>query len=355
MIVGTGIIILPRSLATEMGTTDGWISLMISTVIVMVGIVLIVRLQNYFPGQNLLQFLAEGKVGKWLSKLLAFSFIIYFICISAYLARFLALVISIYLLNLTPNEIIVMMILLLSTYAVSKGLQGIIHLNLMFTPLVIFGALGIITFEIPHMDLTNLLPIMSEGFPPILKGVKETTFTFLGIEILFFFMAYMKKSDLLASPLILAIGFISSIYLLIIIMTISIFDLESTQKIMFPMIELVKEVEVPGKIFERAEPFFITIWLMTMLNTIAISQYLSTNILIKEFMTKVKEDWVTAGLVFVIFMLAFIPKSVVELFIFSEWIAIVGGVNICLGLIFGYSSVWYRSQSNKNNKQEKEV
>lgn len=196
MIVGTGVIVLPRALAVEMDTTDGWITVIVSGGFVMLFVFIITKLQQKFPGRNFLQFLGEGIFGKWLSKLLALSFFVYFICVISFLSRFLAITIDIYLLPQTPTEVIVMILLLLSTYAISKGVQGVIHLNIMFTPIVLSVAFLIIIFEIPEFDLLNLRPIMAEGFIPLFKGLKETLFSFLGIEILFFLMAYMKKSDI---------------------------------------------------------------------------------------------------------------------------------------------------------------
>ncbi|UCZ53852.1 spore germination protein [Bacillus shivajii] len=354
MIIGTGIIVLPRGLASEMDTPDGWLSLMISGLLVMVIVWLIVRLHQNFPGRTLIQYLAEGKVGKWVSKLLAFSFLLYFACLTAYMCRFLTIVIDIYLLINTPNEVIMMILLLLSAYAVSKGVQGIVHLNLMFTPFVTFFLFFILSFEIPELELTHLRPVLAEGFTPVFIGLKETMFAFLGIEILFFFMAYMKKPDIRAKPLLVSIVFISLIYLFIIIMAFAAFGLEATQQYTFPLIEIVKEVEIPGGIFERAAPLFVTIWVMSMFNTFTITFLLSANLVKKEFFPWVKKKkWIVAFLIFSFYIIAFLPKSFIELGTFSEWIAYSGFINIFIGIICGYLTVWYRN--NKKHKNEQEV
>jgi len=352
MIIGTGIIVLPRLLASEMNTTDGWISILISSSIIVLLIFLIVRLQRYFPGQTLIQFLAEGAIGKIFSKLLALSFLVYFTGMTIYLCRFLTIVVDIYLLPETPNEVIVMLLLLISTYAISKGVQGIVHLNLMFTPFVLIVSLGILTFAIPEMEIQNLRPILAEGLSPIFKGLQETIFAFLGIEILFFFMAHMKKKDLRAKPFIITTIFITALYLIIYIMTISILDLHMTQKITFPFIELVKDVELPGELFERPDPFFVSIWLMTMFNTVSITHFISIKIITNEFLIKVKKKWITPLFAFLLYILIFLPKSLIELSSVAEWISFIGATNVILGLLFGYITVWQRSNNLADNSLE---
>lgn len=347
MILGTGIIVLPRGLAAEMDTADGWISLIFSNIIIIFLIFLIVRLQKQFPGKTIIQYLSEGQAGKWISKLLALSYALYFACITAYLCRFLTIVLNIYLLSETPNEVLLMILLLLSTYGASKGVQGIVHLNLMFTPFVIFGALGILVFEIPEIDIEYLRPVLSEGIKPVFLGLKETTFAFLGIEILFFFMAHMKVSELRTIPFAVTNTFITFLYIFIIVMTYGIFDLDMTKQVTFPLIELVKEVHIPGEIFERAEPFFVTIWLMTMFNTFSISQLLSMKLLKKEFLPKVKKMWVSSFFVFIVFIVSFLPKSLVELGVFSDWIAYTGMGNISITLLCGYMTVWFRRRNSE--------
>jgi spore germination protein len=127
MILGVGILTLPRGLAVETGTADGWISIIISGLLVILLLLFYVRIQRKFPSLTLLEFLAQGRLGKVAAKVLAFLFIIYFLFSVCYVIRMLSVVVKIYLLEQTPPEMIVGLVVLTSAYAVSKGLQGIIH------------------------------------------------------------------------------------------------------------------------------------------------------------------------------------------------------------------------------------
>ncbi|WP_025027598.1 GerAB/ArcD/ProY family transporter [Caldalkalibacillus mannanilyticus] len=349
-IIGVGILTIPRSLAQELETPDGWISIALSGVLVMIIISLYVRLQRYFPGQTLLQFIGKGSIGKWMEKLLALIFFIYFLSIAAFLARILSVVVKLYLLDQTPAEVIVATMLLLTTYAAYRGVQGLVHLNLIFMPIIFLVVLVIITANLGPFSFAPLRPVLSEGISPVLIAVKETFFAFTGFEILYFLMAYMKKSDLRAIPLNITIGIITLLYILVTIFSYSLFSLDATKFITFPTLEIAKEIEVPGGFVERLESLMMTVWIMTIFNTMAMNHFLASTIL-KDYFTRSKhmvfqklKAIMPIVVQFIIFIVAFIPNSLPESFTFSDWIGWLGGVLIISGVVFGYLTVWIRKR-----------
>jgi spore germination protein len=356
MIIGVGVLTLPRNLVEELGTTDGWISICIAGLLVMSFVFLYTRLQRHFPGQNLLQFIGSGAIGKWLAKGLALCFIVYFTLILGYEARVLGVVVKLYLLDITPTEVIVALILFATTYAVSKGVQGIIHLNIMVTPIVlaVLFFIVLLNLQVDDMDPGQLLPIMPKGIAPVLKGVTQTVLSFLGIETLFFLMAYMKSSDLRALPLNVCIGIITFIYLLVTVFTYMVFTLNSAEIIMFPTVSLAKEIEIPGGFFERLESFMITIWIISIFNTMSIAHLLSVQIIRKEFLKKRKALWLPAVITFFAFMIAFIPNSINETFVMGGWISYLGTSLFIFGLSSGFFTVWIRKRKRKNSTQKGE-
>jgi spore germination protein len=354
MIVGVGILTISRSLAQELDTPDGWISIGISGLMVMVLVYLYTRLQQHFPGQNLLQFLAKGSIGKWLAKLFAIFFIIYFVTVFAFEVRTLAIVIEMYLLNQTPQEVVIASILLLSTYAVSKGTQGIIHLNIMFVPITLFIVLVMLVFNLPSFKFEELRPIMAEGIVPIITGVKLTIVSFLGIETLFFFMANMKKSDLRALPLNISIGVITLIYILVTICSYSVFTLPATKFITFPMLELAKEIELPGAFFERLESLMMTVWIMSIFNTMAIVQLLAVQIIKQEILPTKKGTHLPTIIIFFVFIIAFNPNSINEVFTMGDWVGRLGVTLFIFGLLAGFITVWIRNKMKGRMNQEVE-
>lgn len=351
VILGVGILTIPRTLAEELNSPDGWISILIGGCITMLIIYLYTRLQKKFPTQDLLQYLAAGGIGWWMAKLLALCFIIYYTFLLGYIARMLSLVIKLFLLDQTPSEVIVALTILLSSYAVSKGVQGIVHLNLMFLPIILLVLSGVLTFNLPDFSLDPLLPLFQEGVMPIFNGVHLTLFSFLGIDILFFLMVYMRKEDIKALPLNLGVLFITLLYISVTIMSYAIFTVDVSKLITFPMVELAKDVDLPGAFIERVESLFITVWTMSIFNTMVMVQLLSVKIIDKHVMrSKPSKHWVLFIIFFAI-IISFLPYSIVEAAILGEWLGYFGWALILLGLCSGYVFSWLRHQKPSYQKE----
>lgn len=356
-IIGVGILTIPRSLAQELESPDGWISLALSGVIVMIFCYLYTRLQRNFVGMNILEYLKQGSIGKWGAKILAILFIIYFITLCSFEARILTVVVKMYLLDQTPSEVVAGCILLLTTYAVHKGVQGVIHLNLIFMPIIMLVIMGVLSFNIPEFDYDALRPVFSEGVSPVLLTLKNTLLSFLGIESIFFFMAYMKKSDLRSLPLNISLGIITILYILVTTFAYSIFSLDATKFITFPTIELAKEIEVPGAFFERFESLMMTVWIMTIFNTMTMCHFFAYSIFKKEFLPAKKNEFkktkafLPSIIQLLVFIITFIPNSLVESFTFSDWIGWLGALLFVSSILFGYLSLWIRKHKSKRKKR----
>ncbi|MFC0560361.1 GerAB/ArcD/ProY family transporter [Halalkalibacter alkalisediminis] len=355
MMLAIGILTLPRSLAEAMDSGDGWIAILVSSAIVMGFVFMIVRLQKNFPGQSLLEYVGEKGMGKWIAKLIAVLFVIYFIPFLAYEARVLTIIVRMYLLDRTPPEITLAIIVLTTTYAVSKGVQGIVHLNLMFIPFIMFVYLILIVFNIQDMNITELRPVLPMGMTSLLPSLQPTIFSFLGIELLFFWLAFMKSDHLRALPLNLGVLFVTMLYLLIVVISYTVMSVNGVKTIVFPTVGLAKEVEIVEGLIERFEPLMIVIWIMQIFNTMAIIHYLAVQTIKKDLLKTEKGMWIPAVVTFFTYYIAAIPNSIQEVFTLGDLIGYAGASLILLSLIIGYLTVWIKMRKKRNQTNTKEI
>jgi spore germination protein len=355
MIFAIGVLTLPRSLAEVMDTGDGWIAVLLSGVIVMGFVFMIVRLQRYFPGQTLLQFIGERGFGKWIAKLLAILFVIYFIPLLAYEARVYTIIIRMYLLDRTPPELTLAIILLTTTYAVTKGVQGIVHLSLMFIPFIIFVYLILLLFNMENMIINELRPVLPMGVQSLVPALETTIFSFMGIEILFFLLAHMKASHLRTLPLNLGITFVTIFYVLIVVVSYTVMSVNGVKNTIFPTIGLAEEVEIVEGLIERFEPVMIVIWSMAIFNTMAIIHLLAVQTIKSELLKLKKGAWVPAVVTFFAYIIAFIPNSIDEVFTLGDLVSYTGVTLIILGILIGFLTVWFRTKKSSNQQQSKGI
>ncbi|WP_160112620.1 GerAB/ArcD/ProY family transporter [Salicibibacter kimchii] len=341
-----GFLSSPRELTEAMNTADGWFVIILYGFLTMAVISVYTHLQRKYPGQNLLEFIGQSKLGHWIAKGLALFFIVFFVSLMAYQLHIFGDVMKLYLLIYTPPEFTTALIVLLAAYAVSKGTQGIIHLSLMFVPITLLFIIIMVVFNIPNVNLQELRPLFPEGISPILRGMTVGFPAFIGIEILFFFMASMKESQIRALPLNVSIIILVILNVLILMSSIAIFSLQATKLATFPTVELAKEIEIPGGFFERIESLMLTVWVMSIFNALSISYLLAVQNIQAHFVPRVNKIWVTAGLAFIVIILAFVPQSLSEAFIMRHWVNSLGLILIFAGLSCGYLSYWNRRHQN---------
>ncbi|MGO4886427.1 GerAB/ArcD/ProY family transporter [Anaerobacillus sp. MEB173] len=347
---GVAILTLPRVLANSVGTPDGWIAILIGGAIIMTLVYFYTKLQRYFPGQSLFQYIAQGPLGNVITYLLTLLLVIYFMLIVAYVLRIVTVVTKMYLLNQTPAEVITLIFILLITYAVKKQTQGIVHLNLLFVPIILVLLFLLTTFSLPEVKIENLRPVLAEGIHPILTGVKEAIFSVLGIEILFFFMSSMKAKDIKALPLNLSIGVVLLTYIAVTVMSYTVFSFEITKYIMFPTIEIAKQVEIPGGFLERLDSLMLTIWLLAVFNTLSIYHFLAVETIKKYIFKRLSINTIVTILAFLIFILTFLPESAIELFEWTPFISYMGFFLIIFCILYGYFVHWRLNRKSTTPK-----
>ncbi|MBU8905468.1 GerAB/ArcD/ProY family transporter [Desertibacillus haloalkaliphilus] len=352
MVMGVGILTLPRALVVEIDTVDGWLSIAGSGLVMIILVFLYGRLQRCFPGKDFFDYIAGSQGGRWLTYALALLFSLYFISLLSYQARILAIVVKMYLLDQTPSEVLVAVILLVTTYGVTKGIQGLVHLSLMFLPIIVFVLMVLLLANIPNMEVDRVLPVLPEGVMPVLAGMKETIFVFLGVEVVLYLMMYVKADAIRTLPLNISLAFVTVLYMLVFLACASIFGSHALETIVFPTVEVVKEIEVPGAFFERLESAMITIWIMTIFNTMTFAQLLAYRSIKRHLLHDKNHRWLLATIVLIVFLTAFIPNSLEDLFIFGDVIGWFGLGLFVLSLLIGYLTVWYRKKKAKINRAE---
>nr|BAA75377.1 YndE [Halalkalibacterium halodurans] len=263
-------------------------------------------------------------------------------------SRMLAIVLDMYLIDRTPSVIVICTILVVTSYAVSKGVQGLIHLNVLFIPFILTVLLAILLFNVQHAKLDPILPVAPKGILHPLKGLPNVVLAYIGVEILLFFMGRMKGKDVKAWPLNIGVGIVTLFYFLITFFTYFVFGVEQSKVINFTTVELAKVVEVPGGFFERVESMMITVWTMAIFNTIAMSQLiiiLIYNDLFSAFKKQTQSgNYLTPVIVFITIIIAFIPESISDTLTWGDWIGYFGFSVLILSLLVGYVTVGWRKK-----------
>ncbi|WP_337101479.1 GerAB/ArcD/ProY family transporter [Paenibacillus sp. YIM B09110] len=310
LIIGVGILTLPRSIAKATGSPDGWLSILIAGCAVLILAWLLSRLSLRFRGRPYLEY-AASIASKPAANGIAIVYASYFLMFTAYVTRSVAELSKQFLFDKTPLEVISLAFLLVLIYAVSGSRAGLIRLTVIFLPFVLIVTSIFLLLGIKQFDYHNLMPILNTDSSKVMKGAKESIFSFLGFESVLFYSCLMRNPSKIPKFTMFAIIITIITYLLIFIAVIGIFSVEVTQNILFPTLELAREVSVPGEFFERLESLFLIFWVVSIFTTAAIS--LDLTVQSTYFLFKAEKRKLMYGLTPVIYLLSMMPGNIVEL------------------------------------------
>lgn len=319
MIIGIGILTLPRMVASTTESADGWLSIIIGGVISTLLAWIIAILASRFPKKSFLEYsslIATKPVAIFLTLTLGLSYLL----VVSIEIRAIGDITKLYMFDRTPTEVLSLAFLLVVIYAVSGTRAALLRLNLLFLPIVIYISIMVLFMNIGFFEVDNLKPFFKTKWTGILQGTKETTFAFIGYSILLFYITLMNKPNQAPKATIIGMMIPTALYLIVYLVVIAVFSHTATVNIMYPTIEIAKEVEVPGEFFERFESVYFTIFIMTIFNTTVMSFDVSILALGYVFKNVKKMTWIFT-LSPIIYLIAVIPQDQNEINIFSEWTA----------------------------------
>lgn len=322
MVIGFGVLTLPRTLAAATKSSDGWIALVVGGLIALAFGWLIGKLAERFPGKGF-RDIVSSVANRSLGNALSFVFALYTLTFVGYETRGLAVIAKLYLFDRTPQEAICFFFMLVLAYGVSGPSIGLLRLNVMFLPLVLLIVFVVLALSTAEFNVHNLKPSFVTNWSDVLVSSRETVFSFLGFEVLLFYNTWNNTPRQTPKAIVAGLSIPFALYLLVFFFVIGIFGSAVAQNTLYPTAELAKQVEIPGGFFERFESLFFMIWVMTLFNTASMA-FDVTIVALRELMPKLKRITAVVVLCPVVYLIAMQPQNVKEIDLFGEWISYSG-------------------------------
>lgn len=304
--VGVGILSLPNTLAETMGN-KGWIGILISGILTLPILAIINQLFKQNPNKDFFE-IGEETLGVILFTICKFVFLAYLIVFLAYIARNMGELIKAFLLPSTPTSVIILLFILSTSYIACYEIDVITRMGYLLYPIIIIFAIIIVLISLPQADFTNLLPISNIDISTIPKGISKSFFSFTGFEMIIFAIPFVENKEKVYQSCVYAIGTVTLIYIATFIMTVSHFSIKQIQRQTFPVLQLVKNVDLPGYFVENLDGLVMAIWVVIIFATMAPAFFGSGKILSKIFKTK-KHKYFIWALIPVIYVISLVPKD----------------------------------------------
>jgi spore germination protein KB len=246
------------ALATD-AKQDAWIALLLGMSGGIIIFFIYYQLFKYYPDIPLTSYV-QKIIGKFMGRILAFMYIIYFIYIAARVLREFGELLTTTIYASTPLLIINALMILTIIYSIHKGFEVIARVGeLFFIMVYILAIMGFLLVAFSGLiHLENLRPILENGLMPVIKVAVGQTLTFPFGEMIVFTMLLPFLNDKKKAKTVCITGMVLSginitISAVINIATLGV-DLYSRSP--FPLLNTVGKIEI-GNFIQRLDVFFM--------------------------------------------------------------------------------------------------
>lgn len=313
-----GIIIttLPRKLA-EYGGQNGWLILILSLILAYFCLCIINSLASLFPNETFYSYTTKI-IGKPIAFFLSIIFVLKIIIGVSFELRIFSEILKEIVLFNTPFWITSISMLALGGYMASKGYEARgriaeILIYIVFIPLafVFFIAL----FDV---DFSNLKPFLKEiDTNKMLNGTMYTLFHFSALEFILLVYPYIKDKQNIKNTTKKSLAFVGIAMLLVSLITIARFGKYDISHQMWPVLEMMDTINLPGSFIERQDAFIMTFWIISIFMIVNSSIFFSSLIL-KDTIKKGTHKTYIYLFIPIIYLISLIPKNIGEVYKYME-------------------------------------
>lgn len=243
-ILGDAILLIPSKSVKQ----NAWLPILLASIGGIIIICMYVYISKLNPQMTLVDILCSS-FGKFIGKIIAFFYLLYFLSLTAIILR----TVGDYMVTVnyiqTPLFFILSIITIVMIYDSKSGIEVMGRLAEITIPIMLFLILLTIILIAPRFQFKNILPFIEDGFKPILK-TSFTMFTFPFGEVVVFLMIfpYLNNTKKLLKISILSVSLAGLTLLLVTMQSILTLGSNILSRSLYPT-HIVSSL-VPGLIME---------------------------------------------------------------------------------------------------------
>lgn len=271
--LGTSVLLLP-SLMIHFAKQDAWIAVLLSLPIQYGILFIYIALSERFPRLSLVQY-AERLLGAWGGKVLALTYVIFFLVLASLVLNNITSFITLSVLPLTPKWFIQITFMLVVVYGVFLGIETLARTGEILFFWVLFVNLIMGISLLGQMDIHYFEPIFSAGLMRPLKGL----YIILGFPVgelvfLTLILPQVKKEDRpkLKKYMLLSVLLFGLLIIALTLLLLGVLGVQQTIRSPFAIYDLAKTINIQ-EILVRVEILVAVVWISTVFIKLALCLY----------------------------------------------------------------------------------
>lgn len=257
---------------TSLAGRDAWISVILSFLGLGAGFWLILAVMRAHRDQPL-PAIARTLLGRTVGSLIVVFYIHLWIVRAGVLAKVQAGLYSLTLLPTTPDPIIILCTLALTTYLARHGIEPLARFCLLVIPFFLGPMTLLILIAATEADMIRLVPVAQQGAAPILSGALVGFAQGPGLEMFLIAGAFFTRFQGVLRAAFTGLACVAVSAVILTIVLIGSFGADNVRKHVLPTLTLVETIDVPGFTGFHLDPVFTVLWSIAIFTNAALSHY----------------------------------------------------------------------------------
>ncbi len=240
--IGTTLLFIP-SILIQYANQSAVLSLVLGCVPSIVLLLILSSLNRAYPGQSLVQYSTSilGLPGK----IIGLLFIWFAFHLGVLVLHNIGDFVGVVMLAETPTPIVYFFVVAITAFALLLGLETFCRAFGLLLSFSIFFNISLLLYTLPRADFNNLLPILEDGWSPVVKAtVYLTSFPWGELILVGMFIINIKGSKRTAIPLIQGQLIATMVAIAIILQVITILGAERASRSIMAIVSVLNSI--PG-------------------------------------------------------------------------------------------------------------
>lgn len=310
MLVDLNFLGVPKVIIERAGR-DAWISVLLGSAVTVLAVVLMFRLLRRHPGKTLVE-MSEDVLGRFLGGAVGLLYALFWTAVTASIVQMQSYLFTRALLPNTPPLILTLYMLALAFYLARHGVEPLSRLCLLFLGLFLLTLVPLGLLVTARAEGARLLPIMEDGWMPVLRGAATAYAASHGTEFLLMMGAFLTtlRGGLKASCVGVALVVVPAMFVTALLVVR--FGPQGSAALAWPTLSLVEVAEVPGFTGFRLDPIFLSVWTLFVFASVSFHLYLTGLALQRVFRLR-SVDWTLLGTAVVVTGVCLVPVNPLDL------------------------------------------
>ncbi|ASA23680.1 GerAB/ArcD/ProY family transporter [Paenibacillus donghaensis] len=308
---------------------DAWISIVAAGCIALLVTWLVTQAAHLYPGQTLIEY-SQTILGTWLGKAVVVIYLVQWYTIIPIVLRQFSDLVQIMLLQGTPIEAVMLLMVLLIVYAAYGGIEGIGRCSEFLGPIILLMICLVLIASLNNIHWKNILPVYADSeIKGILSGALAPA-SYLGHSVEYLMFASFMNKPRKGAPYAFGAAMTATFFVLITtMMIIFVIGVNLSPSMWYPFFEMTKKISLFGFI-DNFDAIPVVIWIASVF--IKLSVYLFIACYGTAQFLRVRNWRVMLWFIApVIFVFALIPQNVTEAtghYLNRYWVPFVLPVNM---------------------------